>query len=90
MAPDLKLDGELQADAAMVPSVGELKAPESAIAGKADVLVFPSLEVGNIAYKLVQRLAGVEAVGPLLQGLAAPVSDSPADAPPKTYTRQSS
>jgi phosphate acetyltransferase len=75
MAPDLKLDGELQADAAMVASVGSLKAPQSEIAGKANVLVFPSLEVGNIAYKLVQRLAGVEAVGPLLQGLAAPVSD---------------
>jgi phosphate acetyltransferase len=75
MEPTLKLDGELQADAAMVASVGQLKAPQSEIAGKANVLVFPSLEVGNIAYKLVQRLAGVEAVGPLLQGLAAPVSD---------------
>lgn len=75
MAPDMMIDGELQADAAMVPSVGEFKAPGSKVAGHANTLVFPSLEVGNIGYKMVQRLGGAEAIGPVLQGMAAPVND---------------
>ncbi len=74
-APDLMLDGELQADAALVPSVGKSKSPGSAVAGQANVLIFPDLNCGNIAYKLTQRLAKAEAYGPVTQGIAKPVND---------------
>ena len=75
LRPDLAIDGELQLDAAIVESVGTKKAPNSTVAGKANVLVFPDLQAGNIGYKLVQRLAGAEAIGPVCQGFAKPIND---------------
>ena len=73
--PDLEIEGEIQVDAALIDKIGEMKDPGSKIAGHANVLIFPNLESGNIAYKLVERLAGANALGPIIQGLCKPVNE---------------
>ncbi|MDE6869277.1 MAG: phosphate acetyltransferase, partial [Clostridia bacterium] len=74
-APEIEIDGELQVDAAIVPSVGRLKAPGSDVAGKANIFIFPDLQSGNIGYKLTQRFSGATAIGPICQGFAKPIND---------------